>query len=80
MKAVVNRLTELNAAIENDRSLGSGFAVGHSFFCPDEREQNVDERWYQRVIKTEIEPLVYEYWVDDIDRASSLIAGLKAPL
>lgn len=77
---IVSRLTELNKEIEKDSALGEGFSVGHSFFCPDERGKDKDENWYRRVIKTEIEPLINEYWSDNQERAKKLIESLKAPL
>ena len=53
---------ELNSVIEKDPSLGEGFCIGHSYFCPDERQTGLSEGWYRRVMKTEIEPLINEYW------------------
>jgi 5-methylcytosine-specific restriction enzyme B len=80
VQLIVKRLGELNKEIEKDPTLGEGFSVGHSYFCPDEREKAKDENWYRRIIKTEIEPLINEYWFDNPDRAKKLVESLKAPL
>jgi MoxR-like ATPase len=77
---VVNRLMELNKEIEKDPALGPGFCIGHSFFCPDDRENVRDENWFRRVIKTEIQPLITEYWFDNQERAAKLVENLLAPL
>lgn len=62
---IVQRMEELNQEIGSDRvNLGPGFRIGHSFFCP--AETPVDpESWYERVVRTEIFPLLEEYWFDD---------------
>jgi MoxR-like ATPase len=77
---IASRLIGLNETIEKDRALGEGFSIGHSFFCPDDQQGRADEQWYRRVIETEIEPLINEYWFDKPDRAQELIKALKAPL
>ena len=57
-------------------NLGPSFMIGHSFFCPQETEQELDVDWYRSVIKSEIAPLVREYWFDATDKAEELIARL----
>lgn len=79
VQVIVKRLGELNKEIEKDPALGEGFCVGHSYFCPDDRETGKDEGWYRTIIKTEIEPLINEYWIDNPERAKKLIEILKAP-
>ncbi len=58
-----NRFGELNQMIEDDRDLGPGFRIGHSYFCPDSAAR-LDGDWYSRVVRREIEPLLREYWFD----------------
>ncbi|PZO40732.1 MAG: hypothetical protein DCE92_01935 [Alphaproteobacteria bacterium] len=66
---VVQGMQELNAAIADDRvNLGPGFQIGHSFFTPSD-SQTPDKAWFQRVVETEIRPLLEEYWFDAPDRA-----------
>lgn len=76
--SIVNRidqnLTALNDAISNDRDLGPGFQIGHSYFVPDE---SADEQWYRNVIDTEIEPLLREYWFDRPKHVDELVENLR---
>lgn len=73
---IVSRLGRLNATIRSDRAtLGPGFEIGHSFFCPADGE-SPDDVWYRGVIEHEIAPLLAEYWFDDPDRAAAETSAL----
>jgi 5-methylcytosine-specific restriction protein B len=77
---IVDRMTELNQEIANDSSLGDHYVIGHSFFCP--RGDNFNElkrQWYERVVKTEIVPLLQEYWYDNSERARRVSENLLRP-
>jgi MoxR-like ATPase len=66
---IVQRMGQLNEAISSDRvNLGPSFRIGHSFFTPTASVSD-PERWYQRVVETEIFPLLEEYWFDDPAKA-----------
>lgn len=66
---IVNRISKLNKEIaEDDKNLGPGFEIGHSYFCPLKQVQNSKE-WYNMVIDLEIKPLLKEYWFDDLEKA-----------
>jgi hypothetical protein len=68
---IIERLGDLNEAIASDTlSLGRGFEIGHSFFVPA-WSGAYDAAWYARIIRTEIVPLLEEYWFDDPKRAES---------
>ena len=76
-KKIVDRLTDLNDIISGDEKyLGKGYKIGHSYFCPDDDSIVPNDAWYERVIKFEIEPLLKEYWFDDIERADNEIENL----
>lgn len=72
---LINTIKEINEKIEKDPSLGSGFCIGHSFFCGLNEEKNnndgssnVDiEAKLESIVKFEIIPLLQEYWFDDAD-------------
>jgi 5-methylcytosine-specific restriction enzyme B len=72
-----DRVREVNAVIEAERDLGSGFRIGHSFFCPTDGSMP-DEAWYREVIAGEIQPLLEEYF-DSRDRVEKLVSALLAP-
>ena len=73
------RMDALNAAITDDASLGRQYAVGHSFFCPDnDGPPGGDwDAWYEAVVEFEIRPLLEEYWFDDATKAADEVAKLK---
>jgi MoxR-like ATPase len=72
---IVTRLSRLNERIRQDRNLGEGFRVGHSYFCQGGGGA-ADEAWYTRIVRTEIQPLLREYWFDDSGRAAEETAAL----
>ena len=81
LKQIEIRLQALNSEIENDGSLGAQFKVGHSYVTPAFSHKIKDEKkWYISVVKTEIGPLLDEYWFDDLERSrkaqEALIAGM----
>ena len=43
--------------------LGSGFCIGHSFFCPT-NSKDLGEEWYEEIINNQIVPLIEEYYFD----------------
>jgi 5-methylcytosine-specific restriction protein B len=53
----------LNKAIKQDRDLGRGFMVGHSFFCDLPAEEAAEDA-FNHVIEFEIIPLLREYWYE----------------
>jgi hypothetical protein len=79
VKQIEDRLGSLNEKIRGDtKSLGPGFEIGHSFFVPGDDEESIDESWYRKVILTEVEPLLREYWFDQPDHVQSLLDELLA--
>jgi hypothetical protein len=75
--AIVGGFETLNKIIADDTTnLGPGFCIGHSFFCPADSQLPLDETWYRRVIKTEVAPLLREYWFDRPKQADEMIDQL----
>ena len=75
---IIERMTELNRSIQDDRSLGAQYAVGHSFFCPGEDDPVGGDwdAWYMAVIEHEIKPLLKEYWFDQPEKAEDAVKQL----
>jgi len=67
---IAERLTALNRQIKSDPHLGDGFLIGHSYFCNLQKSENHDS-WYEDIVKFEIEPLLKEYWFDDLEKANT---------
>ncbi len=59
---LIQCIMELNVAISGDPSLGSGFCIGHSYFCGMEQ---CSIEWLKEVIEFDILPMLSEYWFDD---------------
>jgi 5-methylcytosine-specific restriction protein B len=73
---LMTKIKELNKEIAQDKSLGKGFCIGHSYFCG---QTKCTDEWLQSVIKFEILPMLSEYWFDDsgkLQRWESLLLGV----
>ena len=62
---LIDRIKELNREIANDKSLGKGFCIGHSYFC---NTTECTDEWMQDVVDFDILPMLAEYWFDDTDK------------
>ena len=78
VQRIVLRMTELNQAIAQDPRMGTGYEIGHSFFVPGDRAGNLDDAWYERVVRQEIEPLLHEYWFGREEHAREYVERLLA--
>jgi 5-methylcytosine-specific restriction protein B len=38
--------------------------IGHSFFCTNSNDVQIDDEWYNTIVTTELAPLIKEYWFD----------------
>ena len=77
IEKIVDRMGQLNKLItEDQKNLGRGYCVGHSYFCPSGNSQVYDSAWYENVIRTEIEPLLEEYWFDDPEKVQKRVGQL----
>lgn len=72
VEKIIRKLGSINSEIEKDVNLGKGFRIGHSYFSKYDNSKN----WYEEIIKYEIEPLLYEYWFDEEDKAKNYVEEL----
>jgi 5-methylcytosine-specific restriction protein B len=77
IEEITRRVQALNKTIADDSTLGPGFQIGHSYFCPRDNE-SPNRAWYERVIRHEIGPLLREYWFDAPDKAATEVDRLLA--
>ncbi|QVJ82227.1 EVE domain-containing protein [Xylanibacter ruminicola] len=57
---LVKAIIELNKAIADDDSLGSGFCIGHSYLC------NLNNNYQlESIVEYDIVPMLREYWFDN---------------
>lgn len=67
--ALINQIKQLNREILEDKALGRGFQIGHSYFCGREVLGCTDE-WMRSVVEFDILPTLSEYWFDDQKKLS----------
>ena len=72
---LVTEVIGLNKAISNDKSLGSGFCIGHSYFCGHKADEN--DGWVKEIVDYDIVPMLSEYWFDDSDNVQKWSDILK---
>ena len=68
-------VVHLNQEIENDDNLGSGFQIGHSYFCTYNNQLD-EKKWYRETLEYEIKSLLEEIWFDKLDTAEEMLAKL----
>ena len=61
---VINAIVSLNHDIINDDSLGSGFCIGHSYFCAS-NPSTINDLWLENIVEYDIKPMLREYWFDN---------------
>ena len=72
---IEQRLMDLNRAIAE--SLGNHFRIGHSYVTPTHRlKPGLTRDWFIEVAKTEIGPLLEEYWFDSPETAKNALKRL----
>lgn len=78
LSLVVNKLNSLNETISKDQLLGPNYRIGHSFFIPRREDlTSLGTDWYLGVVRTDIAPLLREYWYDNIEEAEKAIQELE---
>ena len=68
LRKIKGRIESLNRQISDDPSLGPQFRIGHSYVTPNSRVDDPDD-WFRQVVRTEIGPLLEEYWFDSPEKA-----------
>ena len=71
---LIKSVCDLNDAIVKDNSLGEGFQIGHSYFC---NQTEFSEEWLNNVIEYDIEPMLKEYWFDEVEKYNTQISILR---
>ena len=73
---LIDQIKALNKEITDDKSLGRGFQIGHSYFCGREETGCTDE-WMRSVVEFDILPMLGEYWFDEPDKLSRWEKNLR---
>jgi MoxR-like ATPase len=74
---IEERMSDLNKAIEQDRSLGTQYRIGHSYVTPHPNGSVANGlAWFRDVVRTEIAPLLDEYWFDAPNKVRDAVGKL----
>ncbi|MCM1215528.1 MAG: EVE domain-containing protein [Lachnospiraceae bacterium] len=73
---LIEQIRLLNKEIAEDKSLGRGFQIGHSYFCGREELGCTDE-WMRSVVEFDILPMLSEYWFDEPDKLTRWEKNLR---
>ena len=74
---LIQGIQALNEVISSDDSLGNGFCIGHSYFC---NQTEFSMEWLENVVEYDIEPMLKEYWFDDVQKYESHMNALRGLL
>ena len=74
---LLKEVKNLNDDIKSDPSLGSGFRIGHSYFCDFEA---VSDSNISNIVEYEIIPMLEEYWFDNPAKATDWSERLRAAI
>ena len=77
--ALVEQVKALNREITADASLGSGFRIGHSYFC-NLQPDTIDDSWLYGVVEYELIPLLKEYWFDEPMKVKDWSENLRSTI
>jgi len=72
--ALIDEVSKLNQEIKDDDSLGSGFVIGHSYFCVTEKISDED---VAAIVEYELLPLIREYWFDEPSKVDTWTERLR---
>lgn len=75
---ILARVAALNLTIKEDKNLGAGFLIGHSYFCTPLAGETPAE-WWAAIVRHDLAPLLREYWFDSEGKASKALAALHGP-
>ena len=67
LNKLVRQVQQLNLEIRNDKSLGRGFCIGHSYFCGYKDLVGSQDEWLHNIVEYDILPMLSEYWFDEED-------------
>lgn len=80
LRSIANQITQVNALISEDPTLGAPFCIGHSFVTPrtkiTEPAVGKTQRWFQEIIDTDLAPLLEEYWFDQPEKLETALGIL----
>ncbi|MCD8040777.1 MAG: EVE domain-containing protein [Clostridia bacterium] len=74
---LIDKIKQLNKEIADDKTLGKGFCIGHSYFC-NWQECTISKM--REVVEFDIIPTLNEYWFDDAEKCRRWTNELRGVL
>lgn len=82
MLEIRRRIESVNEMIAGYATLGDQFVVGHSYVTPVKNLKDPSPQatwgWFRKIVRTELIPLLQEYWLDDqiaLEQATSVLTA-----
>ena len=79
VSGVRSAMARLNDAIRQAGDLGTGYLVGHSYFCGP-RSATDHASWLGDIVDLEIAPLLREYWFDKPEELQGILGRFRSDL
>lgn len=76
---LIDCVKRLNQDIAADESLGSGFCIGHSYFC-NITSGTLSDRTLSNLVEFELIPLIREYWFDEPAKVAEWSRNLRGAI
>ncbi len=73
---LIDCVKDLNESISMDDSLGTGFCIGHSYFCIKDYESKRDFV-LSNIVEYDIIPMLKEYWFDEPQKVRNWSESLR---
>lgn len=73
---LISCVKDLNKTISMDDSLGSGFCIGHSYFCIKEYDSKKDFI-LSNIVEYDLIPMLKEYWFDEPQKVRNWSDSLR---
>ncbi len=74
---LIECVKKLNESISDDRTLGEGFCIGHSYFC---ELSEANDKTLNNIVEYELIPLLKEYWFDDPSKVRDWTEKLRSSI
>ena len=77
LRSLIACVENMNSKIAEDDSLGSGFCIGHSYFC---NIKDLTLRTLSNIVEYELIPLLNEYWFDEPTKVKEWAEKLRSAI
>ena len=72
---ILDFVEKANSEIKKDINLGSGFCIGHSYFC--QLKDDPSDKCLNDILRYEIKPFLEEIWFDDPEKVTKFFKNTE---